>query len=188
VNNDCKMVHANLQPASVFVTEAGDWKLGGFDLMFPHGTPAPEPTRNNADILPAAYRSPELGKRNWTMIEQADPWSIDSWSLGCLIYAVFNKSLKNVQQLSTPGAVPKALLSAYGQLLYTAVKGRLNPQKLVESKFFENDLVQTVDFLENLAVHTDADKQGFFQQFLPKIASLPPVRRPCRTDPLPPGH
>ncbi|KAJ2014343.1 Nuclear aminoacylation-dependent tRNA export pathway component, partial [Coemansia sp. S85] len=32
INEDCKLIHANLSAASVFVTKAGEWKLGGLEL------------------------------------------------------------------------------------------------------------------------------------------------------------
>lgn len=33
INNDCNLVHGNLCTTSVFLTKAGDWKLGGLDLL-----------------------------------------------------------------------------------------------------------------------------------------------------------
>jgi SCY1-like protein 1 len=32
LNKDCNMVHGHLSRASIFVTEAGEWKLGGLEL------------------------------------------------------------------------------------------------------------------------------------------------------------
>jgi SCY1-like protein 1 len=32
LNKDCNMTHGHLSRASIFVTEAGEWKLGGLEL------------------------------------------------------------------------------------------------------------------------------------------------------------
>ena len=36
LNNDCNLLHGNLSLSSVFVNKAGDWKLGGLDLVSSH--------------------------------------------------------------------------------------------------------------------------------------------------------
>lgn len=33
INSDCKLVHGNLCLASIFISDCGDWKLGGFELV-----------------------------------------------------------------------------------------------------------------------------------------------------------
>lgn len=33
LNNDCDMVHGSVKVASVFTNKAGEWKLGGFELL-----------------------------------------------------------------------------------------------------------------------------------------------------------
>jgi SCY1-like protein 1 len=33
LNEDCHLVHGNLRPSSIFVNDAGEWKLGGLELL-----------------------------------------------------------------------------------------------------------------------------------------------------------
>ena len=48
VNADCKMQHGNLCVPSIFVSDSGDWKLGGFELMgIPRSKPHPYPPPNS---------------------------------------------------------------------------------------------------------------------------------------------
>jgi SCY1-like protein 1 len=56
---DCKLIHANLQPSSLFIDKVGSWKLGGFELLHevsPEGPPAY--TRRNIDIVSEVWKMP----------------------------------------------------------------------------------------------------------------------------------
>jgi hypothetical protein len=33
INNDCGLVHGNVRISSIFTNKAGEWKLGGFELL-----------------------------------------------------------------------------------------------------------------------------------------------------------
>ena len=33
MNNDCDMVHGNVRISSIFTNKAGEWKLGGFEIL-----------------------------------------------------------------------------------------------------------------------------------------------------------
>uniref|UniRef100_A0A7S3YTQ3 Protein kinase domain-containing protein n=1 Tax=Lotharella globosa TaxID=91324 RepID=A0A7S3YTQ3_9EUKA len=83
LNTDQKLVHANICPASLFVTDAGEWKLGGFHLLHPYGS-VPANVRQNYSILPSVYRSPEVKDNRWSKIESMPVWTMDAWSLGCV--------------------------------------------------------------------------------------------------------
>lgn len=97
LHNNCNIVHHDVQPNSIFVTEEGDWKLGGFKflkLMDDLSITERENylLSNSVSVVPFAninldFAAPELlidgfGTRIAT--------SNDIWSLGILIYCLYN--------------------------------------------------------------------------------------------------
>jgi len=58
-------------------------------------------------------------------------------------------------------------------LLASAPTRRLNPSKLAESSVLKNKLVDTISFLENLAVKDSAEKDAFFRKLPAAIPSVP---------------
>lgn len=97
LHRNCSIVHHDLQPSSIFVTEEGDWKLGGFKfLQSTVGLSTSEMNdffiSNVASIVPFAnlnldFTAPEL------LIEEIHPklsTSNDLWSIGVLIFWLYN--------------------------------------------------------------------------------------------------
>ena len=69
-------------------------------------------------------------------------------------------------------------LQDYQRLLSSQPARRLNPAKLAESSVLKNKLVDTIAFLENLAVKDSAEKDLFFKRLPGAIPGLPlPVLR-----------
>ena len=54
--------------------------------------------------------------------------------------------------------IPQALLGDYQKLLSSAPSRRLNPSKVAECKFLNNRLVDTVSFMENIALKDSIEK------------------------------
>jgi hypothetical protein len=69
LHNDCKLVHANVQPASLFCDSLGNWKLGGFELLHDISLEgSPSYTRRNTDVCPDQYMCPMMAKGDWSAI------------------------------------------------------------------------------------------------------------------------
>ena len=59
LNMDCGLVHRNICLSSVFVDEAGEWKLGGVEFMHPFGdSHVPQKSRESL----RRYDPPEASK------------------------------------------------------------------------------------------------------------------------------
>eukprot|EP00808_Paulinella_micropora_P024172 g52425.t1 len=172
LNNTCNLSHGSVTPKSIFVTKAGDWKLGGFELAAVQGS-YPEALKNNIDLVPAAYRSPEVGKKDWIALDKAPAWANDSWQLACLTYACINGGFTQAAQLGRPDNIPASLLSLYKRQLASNPAKRLNPEKLLESSFFESDLVKTVTFLEEITIKDKDEKEKFFTRFANRVDDFP---------------
>ncbi|CAD6229331.1 unnamed protein product [Miscanthus lutarioriparius] len=178
LNNDCKLVHGNVCLASVVVTQTLDWKLHAFDVLSEfdaNNEASGSPMLQFEWLVGTQYKSMELSKSDWASIRKSPPWAIDSWGLGCLIYELFSGAkLARTEDLRNTASIPKSLLPDYQRLLNSTPSRRLNPSKLIDnSEFFQNKLVETIQFMEILNLKDTFEKDSFFRK-LPNIAEQLP--------------
>eukprot|EP00628_Pelagophyceae_sp_CCMP2097_P011282 CAMPEP_0184107042 /NCGR_PEP_ID=MMETSP0974-20121125/15680_1 /TAXON_ID=483370 /ORGANISM="non described non described, Strain CCMP2097" /LENGTH=608 /DNA_ID=CAMNT_0026410061 /DNA_START=69 /DNA_END=1891 /DNA_ORIENTATION=+ len=96
-------VHGNVTPDSIYVTNAGDWKLWGFDLVT-HLAPGSSDEdlaffRANEGLVEAKYRSPERVQRDWDGLASNKVGAADVWALAEVARAAYARS----------GGVPREL-------------------------------------------------------------------------------
>ncbi|XP_074357128.1 uncharacterized protein LOC141696892 [Apium graveolens] len=179
LNNDCKLVHANVCLESVVVTESLDWKLHAFDVLseFDGNNQAAStgPMLQYEWLVGTQYKPLELVKSDWTAIRKSPPWAIDSWGLGCLIHELFyGTKLGKTEELRDTSSIPKSLLPDYQRLLSSTPSRRLNSSKLLETcEYFQNKLVDTIHFMEILNLKDSVEKDTFFRK-LPTLAEQLP--------------
>ncbi|KAL3698434.1 hypothetical protein R1sor_012510 [Riccia sorocarpa] len=178
LNNDCKLVHGNVCVDAVVVTPTLDWKLHAFDVLseFDGGNPAASgPMLQYEYLVAPQYKSQELAKNDWATIRKSSPWALDSWGLGCLIYELFlGSKLTRTEDLRNTQSIPKTLLPDYQRLLGSVPSRRMNPSKLIEnSEFFQNKLVETIQFMEVLNLKDSVEKDSFFRKLSTLIEQLP---------------
>jgi SCY1-like protein 1 len=177
MNNEAKLIHSNLHPGSIYVNESGDWKLSGLDLTHKGTEPIPDALLigRNSGILPTQFRAPELIKNASNATPPQVLHATDAWALGCTIYNVFHGSFSSPQQLASATLIPPSLLPDYKKLLATNPGNRLNPKYLLENcPFFQNELVSSVEFLNNLALKSPQEKDIFFNRFALQVTEFPP--------------
>ncbi|CAH9113069.1 unnamed protein product [Cuscuta europaea] len=178
LNNDCKLVHGNVCVASVVVTQTLDWKLHAFDVLSEFdgkSEASPGPMLQFEWLIGAQYKPLEMLKSDWTTIRKSPPWAIDSWGLGCFIYELFSGTkLSKTEELRNISSIPKSLLPDYQRLLSATPSRRLNSSKLLEnSEYFQNKLVETIQFMEILNLKDSVEKDTFFRK-LPNLADQLP--------------
>ncbi|KMZ62159.1 Protein kinase [Zostera marina] len=178
LNNDCKLVHGNVCVASVVVTQNLDWKLHAFDVLseFDGNKESPGTSMLQFEwLVGSQYKPMELSKSDWETIKKSPPWAIDSWGLGCLVYELFSSArLAKTEELRGTASIPKSLLPDYQRLLSSAPSRRLNSSKLVDnSEYFQNKLVETIQFMEILNLKDSVEKDTFFRK-LPNLAEQLP--------------
>ncbi|OMJ25476.1 N-terminal kinase-like protein [Smittium culicis] len=86
LNEDCKLIHGNIQLASIFVARSGDWKIFGFELL--DSLDEPRPKFMNPNSLGYKYSeisSPEVKANNLSIIEQSNIGIIDSYQIGLFL-------------------------------------------------------------------------------------------------------
>ena len=91
VHKDLKYAHCALNPSSIFVNKAGDFKLGSFELAHKKDN-VPSHFLANFDILPTKYRPKELSQNASSnvidMLMKNPIHSIDSWCFGCVMLSL----------------------------------------------------------------------------------------------------
>ncbi|KAJ1996349.1 Nuclear aminoacylation-dependent tRNA export pathway component [Coemansia spiralis] len=182
VNDDCKLVHANVCTSSVFVTKAGEWRLSGLELVdaLDGDGASSQIYRHYTGAIPgyAAHMAPELESQSWDSIEKGKPGAVDGWGLACLIYQVYNDSLSSTSQLHSQGQIPASLWPMYQRLLTPDLRRRLTPGELLQSAlrpraFLDSNFVKTSIFLENIAVKEESEKVEFFAGLDSMIEGFP---------------
>ncbi|KAI9243995.1 armadillo-type protein [Phascolomyces articulosus] len=178
INNDCGMVHGNVRVSSIFINKAGEWKLGGFELLssmkeespmiLTFGGMAPEAQR---------YATPEINKSGWTVIKDLPTAATDSYHLGCLIYEAYNNRFDTTDRLLTQrGSIPSSMLDIYRALLRPSPGGRADADSFLDEglhSFFAQDFVQVNLFLENISIKEQNEREVFFRKLDSVINTFP---------------
>ena len=88
-----KVLHLNISPSKIFISNEGKVKLGGFDHAIPSHLQTEE---REKEVGTAFYKSPEIifGYLNYT-------FSTDIWSAGCVIYNILTS--KTIFKGKSPG-------------------------------------------------------------------------------------
>ncbi|CAH8434518.1 unnamed protein product [Schistosoma turkestanicum] len=180
LNDDGKLAHNAVRLDSVFVTTAGEWKLGGLDFVGPINEPPPS-IRQTASFVKANTTDPYMPPDNRL---------IDSWGLGCLIWEIFNPSstLTDRTQLlesSYSKRIPKALIHDYRRLVAQSAATKSGVKRFTVSQFLQsarnsekqgflaNDYVDTLLFLEEIELKDSMEKSIFLKNLATQVTSFP---------------
>mmetsp|Transcript_51218 Transcript_51218/g.81600 ORF Transcript_51218/g.81600 Transcript_51218/m.81600 type:complete len:798 (+) Transcript_51218:440-2833(+) len=192
VHNDLKDLHCLVSPSAIFINQAGDFKLGSFELAHKYRESPPSHFATCFDVLlPIKYRPKELTKtQDIINILLKNPiHSIDAWCVGCIIFELFNSidcgqdfdnakrtKFTKPHQLSDLSAIPFSLQRFYKRLLATSASSRITLNLLSDCEYIEqNSLVQTSKFIAEIAIKSDAEKRQFLQHLDQNIESYPPA-------------
>ncbi|KAJ3413653.1 hypothetical protein HDV05_007721 [Chytridiales sp. JEL 0842] len=174
-----KYVHVCLSPESIYINSKGDWKIAGFSFSV-HNTSGNASTSYYASDYPPFccpsldYVAPEI------VLENRCETASDVWSLGCLIFAVFNggsspiNSNNNTHYYQTKidgvgsldfdrAGIPPRLKGPLRQMLVRNPAHRLTIQEFEKSDFFDNILISTINFLETFVEKSQAQKVQFLK-------------------------
>ena len=190
LNNDCKLVHGAVTPASIYQLRSGEYRLFGLDIAYKHADSAASFNANTLSpqqrsaFLPSFYRTPEHSKASsaayFTTIEQdpaqpVPPHYIDAWCLGVLIFDLHsNGTLSSPSQLANKDIIAPTLQTEYKRLLSTSPVGRINPSVVLASQFFSSsELVRCINFLSELAIQSNSEKDAFFTSFAKLVPDFP---------------
>ena len=160
LHNQCKMVHGNIRQESIFITPSGEWKLSGFEFLSPIGTDnfIVQHKSSMSSLLPSPC-PPEMELKSW----KGPDIHFDNYQFGVLIYSIFNGTPSKDISSSPPGAIPKQLVGSYQKLLEKSPKSRISLSKVISGPFFKNNLSLVCEFIENISLKDNNEKDIFFQ-------------------------
>ncbi|KAK4241018.1 armadillo-type protein [Achaetomium macrosporum] len=167
INDEASSVHGSLKVASVYTTESGEWKLGGFEVLsnvkddeaviYTYGSLVPDSGR---------YTPPELAKSGWDALKRSPHSAVDAYGFGALIFEVFNGSFNGGDQAGQTKNIPPSMHSSYKRLTNANPKARLSVAHFLEQgrrhgAFFDTPLIKLTDGIENLGVKTEEEREAF---------------------------
>ncbi|KAK3865081.1 hypothetical protein Pcinc_029278 [Petrolisthes cinctipes] len=173
LNNEGGLTHHTVNSISVFVTQAGDWKLSGVECCSSVATP---PTPGSRPVPALQVYSPPEASTNSSAVNK---WSSDMWGLGCLVWETFNTTtLTESTTLRDTTKIPPGLVETYTRLVGASSRCRPNPKDVLatltkKGAFFHNDLILTLTFLEELHIKDDTEKTRFVSDLSGKLDEFP---------------
>ncbi|KAL4809707.1 armadillo-type protein [Aspergillus unguis] len=170
INGDAASVHGAVRASSVYTSESGEWKLGGFDILssmnddqaviYTYGSLVPDAAR---------YTPPEIVKGGWDAVKRHPLTAVDSYGLAILIFEVFNGNFTGGDQVGRTTNIPPSMHQSYKRLGTANPKIRLSPAHFVEQGkksggFFETPLIRLTDDIESLGLKNDAEREEFLNE------------------------
>ena len=160
----------------IFVTSAGDWKLGGLEFL----TPYEELDRATSGFMFAVrcvnerYFSPEARRQNFSALKSDPLRAMETYALGALIYEIFNGKFLPTISLRRGEGIPSNLCVDFQRLVFENWRERSSFSEFVRSRFFlDSATVYVASTLAEFLVKTDEEKREFLGYVENQVTSLP---------------
>ncbi|KAL5598921.1 hypothetical protein BROUX41_003758 [Berkeleyomyces rouxiae] len=167
INEDALSVHGNVCVSSIYASESGEWKLGGFDVLssikddeaiiYTYGSQVPGTNR---------YAPPEIARGGWDSVKKNPHAAVDSFNFGTLIFEVFNGDYSGPDQAGQTKNIPPAMQTGYKRLVNPSPKSRLTVAHYLEQgkrtgSFFDSPLIKLTDGVDNLGMKSAEEREAF---------------------------
>lgn len=167
INSDASSVHGAVRVSSVYTSESGEWKLGGFELLssmneddaiiYTYGSLLPDSNR---------YAPPEVANGGWSTIKKNPLGAPDAYGLGILVFEAFNGSFMGNDQLGQPRSIPANMVQSYRRLVNANPKLRLVASHFVDQGkktggFFETPLIHITEGADSLGLKSEEERDQF---------------------------
>ncbi|KAI0048222.1 kinase-like protein [Auriscalpium vulgare] len=183
LHTSARTIHSNINPESILINSAGDWKLGGLGLTIPLQGP---------DGAQTSWEFPTFDRRMSTYTQRSFDYmapeyaldevlttSSDMYSLGCLMYAVHLKGEPPFKNFGNLGSIrehsgrplngmdrlDRDLQSMLSSLVTRQPQPRPTPTTLPSLAFFSSLPISTLNFLDrsNFAAKSREEKISFMK-------------------------
>lgn len=159
INVDAGAVHGNVRPEAIFLSQAGEWRLAGFELLTAKAD-LEGVIWNLGGIVPDAslYSSPEVKQDGWRVLRDHDSHVLDSYSFALLAFSAYNNLTpsSNITFAPPQGSIPSALYTLLCRMLTPNPKNRLSVARLVETANADGAL-----WKDNRLARLSADFENF---------------------------
>ncbi|KOS20283.1 N-terminal kinase-like protein [Escovopsis weberi] len=169
VNGDASSIHGSLKVGSIYTSESGEWKLGGFEVL--SSVKDDESTIYTfASLVPdsARYAPPEVATGSWDVIKKNPISAVDSFNFGSLIYEVFNGDFHSTSQAGQTNNIPPSMQMSYKRLCNANPKARTSIANFFDQgnrsgSFFDTPLIKLTEGIDNLSVKSNEEREEFLQ-------------------------
>lgn len=186
LHNNANSIHLNLIPSSIFITEKLDFKLSGFNFAESYESSGSSYNFLNPDDRFPSFLSINLDYSDPTLIiDKQLGYFNDIFSMGCIIYQTLNvmnpgKKLissnndmydykAGINKLKTGNGSYKFadefLNNNFDKLINLNPNFRVGIEEFKNSSFFNNELVNSLDFINNFESKTLVEKDIFLKGF-----------------------
>ncbi|KAH9079219.1 other/SCY1 protein kinase [Lactarius deliciosus] len=183
LHTSARTIHSNIQPETILINSAGDWKLGGLGLTIP--LKRPDGSSTEWEFPSYDNRMPPFAQRSFDYIapeyalDEILNTASDMYSLGCLIHAVHLKGDPPFKNFGNLGSVrehagrplagiarlDKDLQAMLASLVTRHPQSRPTPASLPSHSFFSSLPISTLNFLDrsNFAAKSREEKISFMK-------------------------
>ncbi|KAH6663411.1 kinase family protein-like protein [Halenospora varia] len=167
INDEASSVHGALRVGSIYTSESGEWKVGGFEVLssmkeddaiiYNYGSLVPDAGR---------YTPPELAKSGWDAIKRNPLHAVDAYNFGTLIFEVFNGDFMGGDQAGQTKGIPPSMHSSYRRLVNSNPKARVSVANFLEQGrrnggFFGTPLIKLTESVDSLGMKTEEEREEF---------------------------
>ncbi|WFD44964.1 Nuclear aminoacylation-dependent tRNA export pathway component [Malassezia psittaci] len=180
VNEQVHAIHGNIQPASVFVSQGGEWLLGGFEVLTTINQPEFLVKYAGQPLHSSRYFAPEV-EAGWTNVTQLPVYSPDSFAVGMLAIEVFNGEVPSNPRNFPVGRIPPILYPLLKRLTHADPHARSSTADLIAegSKpggfLSENELVQASAAVEEFRMADSSRKKAILDELETLQSKLIPM-------------
>ncbi|OTA82486.1 hypothetical protein M434DRAFT_400956 [Hypoxylon sp. CO27-5] len=169
INDEGSSIHGSLRVASIYTSESGEWKLGGFEILsnvkddeaviYTYGSLVPDSAR---------YTPPELARSGWDAIKKSPHSAVDAYNFGTTIFEVFNGDFMGGDQAGQTKGIPPSMHTGYKRLVNANPKARITVGAFLEQGrrsggFFDSSLIKLTEGIDNLGVKSETEREEFLE-------------------------